>query len=466
MFARTTKILRKASGPLIGRTRRRVAISGLRNTGKTVFITSLINHLINHDAGSFSVGQDGAADIRWLGAIPVNANTDFPYEQYRRRMGREKRWPEKTRSFSQYKCRIKPSHFWSREVELELRDFPGERFADAPMYNASYEDWSKFVLRWFEDDDTYAPLSTPFREALKSQTLDEHELIQAYKRALAQLAMVYKPLISPSTFLLGQDGSQATQKPVEELVAERLVGVSGEHEFVPLTGDAIKRSGELAALFAARYAMYKEQIVVPLIKSLRQCDRLVFLVDIPAILMAGPGMLHDSRDVLKFLLATLQRGGMASICLDLLCSPLPINWQPGGIRRISFIAAKADKTVEADQDNLEHLLKDMTQDIVSPLENVDVKYVVCSAVVSASPHSESGENWLRGRLIRRNGTICDPSEPDFPYEIPRRVPEDWPDKWTAGEFVFPDVYPRFPAPEFKPPEQRGLNTALQTVLER
>ena len=344
---------------IVGARRKRVAITGLRNTGKTVFITSLINHLKDHDPEKFDIDGKRKASINWLDTVSAEDGNEFPYDQYRLRMGTEKRWPRKTGECLQYKCRIQPEHFWCSEILLELRDFPGERFNDAPMYGLNYRKWSDFVLNWLERDDTYAKHSEDYRNLLDKAELSEEEILIEYKRTLAKLTMAYKPLISPSTFLLDLEGTEATNKPIEELVAERHVGVDAGQQFTPLSSRAAETNPAIAEAFQAHYQDYQQQVVNPLVKSLRQCDQLVFLVDIPAILMAGPGMLNDSREALDRLLRAVKDhgGAIVNTLVDLFTSPLPLEWKPGGIRQICFVAAKSDMVTEDDQGNLKHLLE-------------------------------------------------------------------------------------------------------------
>ena len=51
---------------------RRVGVVGLSYAGKTVFLTSLINHLEHHDADRFRIGDSNeAVTIRKFHTVPV-----------------------------------------------------------------------------------------------------------------------------------------------------------------------------------------------------------------------------------------------------------------------------------------------------------------------------------------------------------------------------------------------------------
>lgn len=108
---------------------RRIAVIGARNAGKTIFITSLINHLRAHDPErpdpKFDLGKGRVTEFREIrrGSVPV-----FNYGSYRRRMARDRCWPEKTTDISCYRCYFKLTRRSLVNYYLELWDFPGERY--------------------------------------------------------------------------------------------------------------------------------------------------------------------------------------------------------------------------------------------------------------------------------------------------------------------------------------------------
>ena len=59
----------------------------------------------------------------------------------------------------------------------------------------------------------------------------------AYKLSLANLILNFKPLISPSTFLLDVKGQPARPDTPENLAAARFCGLDAESEFCPLPAD-------------------------------------------------------------------------------------------------------------------------------------------------------------------------------------------------------------------------------------
>ena len=72
----------------------RVGIVGLSNAGKTVMLTSLIDHLHHHDEDRFRIGHH--ATLRKFQIEPVDKGwVKFNFEQYRDALVHRGRWPRK-----------------------------------------------------------------------------------------------------------------------------------------------------------------------------------------------------------------------------------------------------------------------------------------------------------------------------------------------------------------------------------
>ena len=111
------------------RTRKRVAVLGTRNSGKTVLLTSWIHHLAAHD--DVRLGSKGQAQVRKFERL-VDAQGDkvFPYEAYRDALVHHGTWPRKTQDQAHFACRFERTDWSWHDVELHLVDLPGERVAD------------------------------------------------------------------------------------------------------------------------------------------------------------------------------------------------------------------------------------------------------------------------------------------------------------------------------------------------
>src|SRR5262245_3744544 len=86
---------------------RRIGILGPGWSGKTIFLTSLINHLACHDPRSFHLGGGRASsEVRkFRKLMPSKDWPEFEYEKFRERLV-HRRWPKKTRDSSEYVCRF------------------------------------------------------------------------------------------------------------------------------------------------------------------------------------------------------------------------------------------------------------------------------------------------------------------------------------------------------------------------
>src|SRR5690606_39077421 len=143
-----------------------IAITGLAGSGKTVFLTTLINHLKHHEQSRFHLA---AAP---MGIPGVNRGRQqkvpFAIKQFREdacdpklgmfnhsiyaRAMQSGCWPQKTVDVSAYNCHFSTDHHWLN-YQLEFLDWPGERVADVVMYNRSYADWSDRLLEYWSVSD-------------------------------------------------------------------------------------------------------------------------------------------------------------------------------------------------------------------------------------------------------------------------------------------------------------------------
>ncbi|MCX7011086.1 MAG: YcjX family protein, partial [Candidatus Sumerlaeota bacterium] len=336
---------RQVVGGLVRR-ERRIAVTGITHGGKTVFLTSLIHHLSEHDADEFRFGR--RAQITEFREVRTRARygEHFRYKAYLDRLARLGQWPEKTRDCLHYGCEFRRSDWRWIGSRLLFFDLPGERIADAAIAaNPNYADWSEEILAHFADHSAYEEQAQPFLALQERAGLGLHELIGEYKRTLGRLILNYKPLISPSTFLLDPQGRPARGGTAEELAERQTAGLGprtgggAPREFAPLCAVARARHPMLAALMAQHYREYRRQIVLPIFGELLRAHRMIVLIDIPMLLAGGDGRFNDNRQILMNLFETLRPdsslGGRLMRALTFWTRPLD---------RIALVAAKAAST--------------------------------------------------------------------------------------------------------------------------
>lgn len=446
--------------------RRRVGITGIGNSGKSVFLTSLLSHLKFHDPERLRLGRDGRACVRRFRLLPQqDGRAAFEFENYRRTLVHHGMWPAKTRDAAHVACAFDRSDWRHTSLELDVFDFPGERMADAIMLERGYGGWSDAVLGPVLYDTGNRALAGEFVTALERDGVSADELTAAYKVALARFALAYRPLISPSVFLLGVDGAMARPGSPEAIAAERGAGLPGA-DLAPLTSTLRARRPELAELFAERYRAYKDQVVQPIFTFLRGCHRLVVLVDVPGILMGGTGRYNDQRLLLEHLVDVLDphRGLLGRIGAVAAKTVLGERFKPGGITRVALVASKTDMVHPEDRGHLLALLRDMDRHAAADREAWRAEYFPCSAVVSTRA-VPGAERTLAGRLVfDEDGAVLAPRGPERKYQV-SAVPSEWPVEWEPNRFVFPEVYPQVPPREDLPPKQVGLGRILEFVLQ-
>lgn len=144
----TARALVEFSGHLFNPTLR-LGVTGLAGAGKTVFITALLHHLLGN--GRLPVFE-ALASGRIVGARlkpqPDDTIPRFDYETHVRTLIDERRWPESTRRVSEVRLVIsyQSTSGRSRELTLDIVDYPGEWLLDLPLLAKTYHQWSMETL--------------------------------------------------------------------------------------------------------------------------------------------------------------------------------------------------------------------------------------------------------------------------------------------------------------------------------
>ena len=449
--------------PKIFRSKHKVAVIGIYRSGKTAFITSFINHVMHHDREKLKIGDPkGSVKIVFDKEILVkNGFTRFPYEKFR--IESNGKWPTKTKDVYQYSCSFFRSDWSMTKGQLDIFDFPGERLADIPMVKYSYAEWSDWLFNKVFQDRQYRDLAQAFLAECDRDVLDENGLTLVYRQFLAELYKSYRPVITPSTFLLQHVNSKEMEgkflggKVIRGDISSSFSGLSEVEQFVPLSEKARKKNIDLEKRFASRYSNYRNQVAIPLTNTLFDCNELAILVDVTTLLAANTGMYNGNRELLDQLFQILSPGdslfGMGMDWFRKVGSGG--HWGKSGCSQVAIIATKADKVYVSERDKLKDLVKEMMKGLIEKYEynssQLDYKYFACSAIQS----TWIGKNGkLQGRL----------KEGEFEYEL-SQVPPNWPGKWEEGEMIFPNVLPEFPENETTPPDHLAMDDVIEFLLK-
>lgn len=442
--------------PRVLRTSREIAVTGMARSGKTVFLTSLINHLLAHEPARFPIG-DGKARISWHleQKLPDKAKP-FNYARYRDRLARGREWPEKTSDESNYVLKYRRSDWGMYHCRLRLFDFQGERFADAGIARSdSYAHWSDNLLNHLADNSDCGELAEEYRATLASDDVDRARMISGYKELMVKLLRHHKTLVTPSTFMIDESGKKLNLKDREDYMNARYSGLppdkKGPREFVPMSAENRDKFPEITADFERAYKAYRRKIVKPLFDRIRNSDSLVILVDVISILAGGVGRYNNNCQILDEFSDVVSPASMKTHVSRW------ASFKPTKIKRIAFVVPKIDlvRRTPREKDKLKDLLEDMTSTFRDRTK-IDCKCFACSAVDSTKPGSIEGK--LVGRLDDKKKGEWREAE----FEV-SEVPEEWEPEWASDKYSFTYVKPLFALNHRTAPKQIGLSEVFDFV---
>ncbi len=395
----------------------RVGVTGLQRSGKTVFVTSVIDNLLK---GGRLPMLTAIAEDRFLGAQlrppPAADVPRFAYEGHLGTLtGTPAAWPARTRGVNQIRLvlKIRPKAMMrrlvseARTVTLDLVDYPGEWLLDLPLLDLDYPEWSARTIRLAaqaprdrlsQDWRAWLGQVTPDQPADDETARQGAALYTAYLQA-CRSDDTHLSVIQPGRFVEPGDFANAP------LLA-----------FCPLAGaDARDRRGGLGRLMADRYDAYKASVVRPFfIRHFARLHRQIVLVDLLGALNAGAPALTDMRAALTDSLASFRHG--RGTWIERLTGTR--------VDRVLFAATKADHVAATQHANvrltLDTLLADARREIRFAGAAIDVTAVAavkCTRTV-VTDHDGRQLACVEGipagrtdKTVLFTGDIIDPSDP-------------------------------------------------------
>jgi predicted YcjX-like family ATPase len=500
-----------------------------------VFLLSLINHL---EAGDLNLDGSGTRRFRRLPCKPglfftllaslpgasrwfTDKRTEFDYDALRKHLADNKMWPHKTTNASFFRCRFqravtgkKLMNLWRpiaklTEDELEFFDFPGERVADVTMIGRGYAEWSDLMVSSIKEDPTKKTLAGSFIREIGLDKPCPDAVLAGWKLALGRFHRDCHAIITPSTFLVDEEGTMARERVValrslkeaggdiddasirerfaalrdinqtgilgdlelpEEFAAACCSGLPGK-EFAPLSDIARQHAPILAKSFEEYYESYQRQVVRPFAAHLLSCHSLVFLVDLTDMLGSGVQKLNETQAMIGKLLECIERGrgfftSLLRRTVNIGRAPLGGKW--GFIDRIAFVASQADKIHPLDRDKLKPLLLDLAKILTKNSGPDDIEFFKCIAVNSTTP-VPGNERKLVGRPIwvpedgqlryrPPEGMEVEVTVPELPVHLSHGP-------WKSKDYQFTDFHPAIPAVYLQPPCQIGLDQVLEFLIK-
>ncbi len=310
----------------------RIGVTGLARAGKTVLLTAIASVLL----------QPGALGGRLRHARVASGGADvlprFDHVAHRASLAADPpSWPARTDAVSllALDLAVGAPPLPPRSLRLELLDYPGEWLLDLEMLGHEFGSWSRGVLDRLRQPSIRAETSgfLAFADALPPRAPADEALAAAghalYAAMLARLRDARGlSMLQPGRFLMPPPGAAPPWMT-----------------FFPLAG-----ASPLAALLARRYDAYvgstRDALLSPLFG---RTDRLVILADLLGALGTGPEAFADAATALGAAAAALRRQGSWAATLASLAQ---LRIPPPSIRRIAFVASKADHVSERQRGNL------------------------------------------------------------------------------------------------------------------
>jgi len=431
----------------------RLGVTGLRRSGKTVFVTSLLHNLLNAGRLPF---LDAMAQGRFLAARlqpqPDQAVPRFDYEgRLAELMGDPPAWPRETKAISEIRIALRfraGGWLWKQigrdaTLTLDIVDYPGEWLLDLPLLGQSFEDWSRTMLD-LAGRGPRLDLSHPWREAL--DTVDPSTPSdESVARRLAALYTTYLKDCRASAVGLSLIQPGRFVEPGELEGAPVLT-------FCPLPVPDRVRAGSLFELMRERFEGYKDTVVRRFYREhFARLDRQIVLVDVLSALNAGAPGLDDLERSLTATMESFRHG--RSGWLNFL----------GGARidRVLFAATKADHVASSQHGNLKTLLESF---LAAPLSAA--RFAGAEVQVTALASVKSTETVLTDYQGRKLACVQgvpvgrDQQTVLFPGEIPAGHHDLGP----SGEGRF--NFTRFAPPRGLGRDGRGLpNIRLDQALQ-
>ncbi|AIX73694.1 MAG: YcjX family protein [Mixta calida] len=440
----------------------RLAVTGLSRSGKTAFITSLVNQLLNIHGGArlplFSV----AREERLLGVKRVPQRDmgvqRFTYDEGLAQLyGDPPAWPTPTRGVSEMQLALRfrsqdslLRHFkQTATLWLEIVDYPGEWLLDLPMLAQDYFSWSRQMngllqgerVEWAAEWRRLCHGLDPLAPA------DENRLAaiaDAWTASLLRCKQEGLHFIQPGRFVLpgemaGAPALQFFPWPQEGDVSEARLAQADK--------------GSNIAMLRARYDYYCQHIVKGFYKNhFLGFDRQIVLVDCLQPLNSGPQAFNDMRLALTQLMQSFHYGQRT--LFRRLFSPV--------IDKLLFAATKADHITADQHANMVSLLQQLVQDAWqnAAFEGINMDCIGLASVQATQSgivdHQGEKIPALRGHRLNDGAPLT-----VFPGEVPSRLPGNA--FWQGQGFHFEQFRPQ-PLDVDRPLPHIRMDAALEFLL--
>ena len=422
----------------------RLAVTGLSRSGKTAFITSLINQLlhINQEANAHLPLFEAARNQSILAVKRVpQQDLSIPRFDYEANlndlMNNPPQWCQSTRGVSETRLAIRFErqsgllrHFKERgTLYLDIFDYPGEWLLDLPLLNLDFQQWSL----------EQANITSGVRQQFAQDWLDKLKKLDlsavVNEDVLAQIAKSY------TDYLLAckAEGMQFIQ-PGRFVLPGELEGAP-VLQFFPLLHlseeqwSKLKREAKSNSYFAVlnkRYDYYRNKVVKGFYENyFSTFDRQVILADCLTPLNHSQQAFIDMQTGLNQLFKNFHYGKRN--LLNRLFSP--------NIDKLMFVATKADHITTDQIQNLISLMRQLVQEGGRHVEfeGIDTEYTAIAAI-RATKQVLVNQNGKQIKAIQGVRSVDKQQITLYPGSVPSKLPNA--EFWSKQSFDFDSFEPQ------------------------
>lgn len=394
----------------------KIAITGLSRSGKTVFITSLIDHLLHQKKIPLVTSKH--KPFKSSLKPPKASIKRFNYYTFSKDIKVNAKWPDGTDTITstilEFESKGRFSLLGNSKSKIELVDYPGEWILDIAMLPLDYEEWSEKVIVWLKNLDN--ELANKYLSELEKLTKKssgeelEYRLHKQYSDMIVHFKKNHYSNLTPGRFLMPSD-----------LAGDPILLFAPIHQ----------SHSPLHAIFKRRYKEYLKGIVRDIqLEHFKGFDRQIVLVDIIEALQNGSQCYIDMKDGIRSMLSLYDHKDKNFIS----------QWFSSSINRVTFVATKTDLVASSQHNNYLALLDEMVEDIRRELDIGHIKTdtqviasVKCTQTVTRK-HEGRTLSFVRGIDAENNKTV-----EIYPGEMPTSFPQ--PKDWKTSDYAYEEFLP-------------------------
>lgn len=359
----------------------KIAITGLSRSGKSMLFTSLLT-LIKDRAAQKSVdflpllSSLPLHRIKQVSVRPVEGEKMYPLEQSLALLS-QGQWPPATQDvygFELYVEMMRDQDDWlktlsdTETLSFQFYDYPGEWLTDLPMLHLDYLSWSHKALAQ-QSSNPQKQFATDWQHFIDGFDFDSpptpermNQMVAHYKHYLTQTKQAGITLLQPANMLLTVSEFDWNQ-----------------YGFTPLPTDVTSDPNHpWHQAFSDHFTRYQTEILKPLHQRyFANTDKQIILIDLFEGLSYGQRHLKQLRETITHLASIFVYGRTSWLKAKL--------FDEHKISDLAFVASKVDSAPLSQQENLYHLLEDVTKGARAVLADQPVRFehFLLSAIKSA-----------------------------------------------------------------------------------